>query len=90
MRVRVCVCVCACVRVCVCVCEYVCIHVSMCSFVFIRVEVNKEFERAAAIAVFHGDLSRAIALLKEGASVAGNSKGEGRGDDNDDNMSCLL
>ena len=35
-----------------------------------REEFNHRFERAAAIAVFQGNIRRAITSLKDGASVA--------------------
>ena len=44
-------------------------------FFIFREEMNERFERAAAIAVFQGDIKLAISSLREGAAVSFNKKG---------------
>ena len=41
-----------------------------------REEMEENFERAAAIAVFHGHVRRAVISLKDGANLA-NQQGDG-------------
>ena len=45
-------------------------YVNCCNHVTCSEELNDRYERAAAIAVFQGNIRRGIAALKNGASVA--------------------